>query len=514
MNITISTLRLPIVFTGTLLFYLLFWKHVMGINTLIHFLFSLTCYLIFYPTSFKNRSFQASLFGTFLIACAVTYHQSAISQVFYWISSFLCIGFAHGIELRTIMYATMRTVRDLFYVPIELIMLMRPKGDVGPLIKKLIWLTKIAILPTFLAILFLIIYSNSNDVFGDYVSGFFEKIGEIFDYFFANIGFAQFLFFSLGGVLTTWMIVSTIQSTYKEKENARKIHLQSADILSALPKEHEERESKLGKFMNENASGTLLMVLINLMLFGMNFIDITHYWFGFDGKGINLTQFVHEGTYLLILSILMSMALMLYYFRGYQNFSPKQPRLALLAYVWIFQNALLVFSVCIRNYHYIENSALAYKRIGVFFFLLLVLFGLYTLYLKIAGKRTGFYLLKLNTWSVYLIFVILSCINWDGFITKYNLSKVPNIPMDEEFLLNMSDKTLPLLFQNKDKFQEPNTVYLHHRIHRFLNDKSRESWVSWNYSEAQAFRFFENQYVPDDGYKESRSYNPDLHLSE
>jgi Domain of unknown function (DUF4173) len=514
MNTILAKLRLPVILVGTLLFYLLFWKNAMGINTLFHFLFSLLCYLLFYPASFRNKSFIASLFGTFLVASAVTFHQSAMAQVFYWFSAFLCIGFAHGIELRTILYATMRSVRDLFYVPVELIMLLRPKGDLGPLIKKLIWISKIAILPAILAFVFLIIYSNSNDVFGSYVGSFFEKIGNALDYILSNFGFAQFLFFTLGGLLTTWMIVSTVQSKYLEKENARKIHLQSADILSRLPSDPEEREHKLGKFMNENASGSLLMILINLMLLGVNLIDVTHYWFGFDGQGINLTQFVHEGTYLLILSILMSMALMLYYFRGYQNFSPKNTRLVLLANIWIFQNALLVISVCIRNFHYIQHSALAYKRIGVFFFLLLVIYGLFTLYLKISGKRTGFYLLKLNSWSTYLVFVILSCINWDGFITKYNLSKVPSIPIDEDFLMNMSNKTLPLLFQNKDKFQEENTALLYHRIHCFLDDKSEESWLSWNYLEAQALVYFETQSIPDDGYKEGRSYNPGLYLNE
>jgi hypothetical protein len=509
-----TKLRLPLVLVGTLLFHFLFWKEDMGLNVILHFLFSTVVYALLYRDSFQNRSFQIALSGTFVLASAVVIHQSAMSQVVYWISAILTLGFAHATGIRTVLYASLRAGRDFIYVPYELIMLFRPKGDMGPKMNKLIWIIKIAIIPGILTMIFLAIYSNSNEVFGNYVDGFFNKVEEIIEMFIQKFGLAQFLFFIFGALMSGWFIQSTIRSHYQEKESKRKRYLEPHPIMEKIPSDSENRDRRLGKYINENASGSLLMIMINLMLVVLNMIDITHYWFDFDSAGVNLTQFVHEGTYLLILSILLSMALMLYYFRGYQNFSPNHKRLSLLAYVWIIQNSILVISVGIRNLHYIQHHALAYKRIGVFFFLLAVLFGLFTLYKKIAEKRTGFYLLNLNSWSIYIVFVIVGAINWDGFITRYNISKVPTIALDEDFLLNMSDKTLPLLLEHKHLFEEEKINRLYYRIHNFLREKSDVSWLSWNFAEDKAVGYFQKNPIPQVIDYEGRSYDPDLYLHE
>jgi hypothetical protein len=54
---------------------------------------------------------------------------------------------------------------------------------------------------------------------------------------------------------------------------------------------------------------------------------------------------VHEGTYLLILCILMAMGVLLWFFRGNLNFLPDNERLRWLAHLWLAQNAMLALSV-------------------------------------------------------------------------------------------------------------------------------------------------------------------------
>jgi len=514
MNPAKPLFRLLAVLFGAVLFHILFWNEGMGINVAIHFVYTLVCYFIFYKESFSNHSFKASLAGTIVILIALVFHNSAVAQVFYWFSFILTLGFAHGVEIKTIMYAIPRLLYDFFIVPKELFSLIKPSSNMEPALRKSLWFFRISIVPIALSIVFLIIYSNSNDLFGTYVSDSIETIARAVEIFFEKISFPQAFFFGVGLLLSTWIIQSSMNPWMKNAEFARKVKLESTAIFGKMPIAKEDRERVMRKFMNENASGTLMMVFINTMLLGLNLIDISNYWFSFDSSGINLTQFVHEGTYLLILSVLLSMAIMLYYFRGFQNFSEKHPRLSLLAYVWIFQNAILVFSVGIRNFHYIDQYALAYKRIGVFFFLLIVLFGLYTLYLKISGKKTGFFLLKLNSWSTYFAFVLVASFNWDGIITRYNFGKAATVAIDAPFILNMSDKTLPLIHSNIGLLDEEQISQLHYRIHTFMEKRESQTWLSWNYLNNAAHVHFKENPIPPSENIHYRSADPDLILKE
>ena len=98
----------------------------------------------------------------------------------------------------------------------------------------------------------------------------------------------------------------------------------------------------------------------------VNIIDIDWVWLNFEYEGeINLTQFVHEGTYLLILSILISMGIILYFFRKNLNFYPGKQKLQIITYIWIAQNAVLAVSVAARNKHYTHHSGHANTRIAV-----------------------------------------------------------------------------------------------------------------------------------------------------
>ena len=125
-----------------------------------------------------------------------------------------------------------------------------------------------------------------------------------------------------------------------------------------------------------------------------------------------------------------------------------------MAYGWISQNGLLAISVGIRNYHYIDYHGLAYKRIGVIFFLALTLFGLGSLFVKIANKKSGYFLWRTNAWAVYGVMVLLALFNWDGIITKHNLNHNTDKDIDIPFLLTLSDKVLPELHEHREVFSD------------------------------------------------------------
>src|SRR4029078_3225426 len=128
-----------------------------------------------------------------------------------------------------------------------------------------------------------------------------------------------------------------------------------------------------------------------------NCVDITYVWFGFTyNNDINLSEYVHEGTGLLIFSILLAMVLLLFFFRGNLNFYKQNKWLRAGAYAWLLQNSILAVSVLFRDYYYIQHYGLAYKRIGVLIFLAMVLMGLITVFIKIQKRKTAYYLLRVN----------------------------------------------------------------------------------------------------------------------
>ncbi|MEL7342604.1 MAG: DUF4153 domain-containing protein, partial [Bacteroidota bacterium] len=128
----------------------------------------------------------------------------------------------------------------------------------------------------------------------------------------------------------------------------------------------------------EYKTAYVMLMMVNVLLICYHMIDLPWIWFSYDpdiATSSQHSQLVHEGTYVLIASILLSMAILLFYFRGNLNFINGSRVLKAMSYVWIAQNALLVTSVAIRNYHYITFDGLTYKRIGVIIFLCMTLFG-------------------------------------------------------------------------------------------------------------------------------------------
>ena len=247
----------------------------------------------------------------------------------------------------------------------------------------------------------------------------------------------------------------------RKKHNLKKWKESSfADLLSVLI-------GKASKGMlaikNEFTIGLISLVLLNILLLFINIIDVKYVWLGFTfSKDVSLSAYVHEGAGLLILSIILAMLLLLFFFRGNLNFYKKNKWLRYGAYLWIFQNLFLVVSVIIRDYYYISHYGLAYKRIGLLFFLAMVVTGLFTVFLKIHYTKTAYYLLRINAWAAIVLLIFATTVHWDYTIAKYNLERKSSIPIDVPFLLSLSDKALPLIEKNKDVFEKDNHTWIYY----------------------------------------------------
>lgn len=116
------------------------------------------------------------------------------------------------------------------------------------------------------------------------------------------------------------------------------------------------------------------------------------------------------------------------------------------------------------------------------------------MYRKIAEKRTAYFILQRNAWAMYLVLTLCCAIDWDIFITKYNLThRISDGKIDVSFLMyEMSDKNLYLLQKNKALLQDTTfTSYssvanqLVVKKERFLREQSNYSILSWNWADAR-----------------------------
>jgi len=369
-----------------------------------------------------------------------------------------------------------------------------------------IWKLRIFIIPILVIILFIVIYRKSNPVFNDIIVDIGQYIQAKFTFIFKDFDFLILLVFLIGLVISNLIFMRTSNQTLVELDAHSSVNLQRKRKKS-------NRKSPFNAFKNEYRAGVFLFLVLNIVILALNIIDIKWVWFGFEWEGQYMKQFVHEGTYLLILSILISIGLVLYYFRGKLNFYQNHKLLKYLSYIWLAQNGILVISVAIRNFLYIDHFSLAYKRIGVIIFLLLTIYGLYTVFIKVRKRKSGFYLFKTNTYALVVILIISSIINWDSIIARYNFNHSDHSFLHLDWMSKLSDKALPYLDVPLPELKEIDLVqkeifpfekeymssYEFHDVIEHRKTEFREEWeskgiLSWNLAEYMAYRelFYSN----------------------
>ena len=184
---------------------------------------------------------------------------------------------------------------------------------------------------------------------------------------------------------------------------------------------------------SERKSGVISFVMLNILLVFFIFTYNYEQFYQVVKSPNVLSEETHDRVGAVIISIIMAVAVIMFFFKSTFNFDPKAKSLKILAKNWIVLNAVLVLSTLLKNSEYIINYGLTYKRLGVYAFLGLSLFGLGITFYKIWKKKTNAFLFNKAFWSVYAMILLTAFINWGGMITKYNLSKSS---FDTNYLLN------------------------------------------------------------------------------
>lgn len=199
----------------------------------------------------------------------------------------------------------------------------------------------------------------------------------------------------------------------------------------------------------ERKSGEISLLLLNILLL-LFIVSYNYEQFFKPVLASSLSAGTHERVNAVVMSIIMAVGVLLFYFKSSFNFDSQAVVLKRLATIWVGLNAVLVLSTAIKNAEYILHFGLTYKRLGVFAFLAITLIGLVFTFFKIKFQKTNAYLFNQMTLVLYGLLLVCSFINWGNIITTYNIAT--NKGDDPVFIshLNFNDQARRDYYLNKN----------------------------------------------------------------
>ncbi|MEN7549841.1 DUF4173 domain-containing protein [Rapidithrix thailandica] len=473
---------------GSVLFYLLFWKEVLGLNLLVF-----CVYISFYWLKNEawhslNKGFKMAFGGWIFSIVMILVHHSELAIFMALTSTALAIGYYKAPDLRSLFYALLKAWETYISLPYYLKKLIKKIPISQSTFLQIKSIARITVIPLIIVPFFYTLFKAANPIFKTKVNLVETWLGDRISMFTDHFSIGNVFFFACGafivyGMLHKYRHIALVGSDKDYQDLLVPKHYYASNAENASI--DVEGYTQVINYRNLLRSGVILALAMNVLLLSVNMIDIFWVWIGFDYSDVNsLSQFVHEGTYLLIFSILLSVGIILFFFKGMLNFFPKNKTFKLLTYGWLFQNAILAISVAVRNFHYTQYYGLSHKRIGVWVFLFMTLLGIITVFIKIHYKKSSFYLWNVNSWNIYFTLLLVCSLNWDIVITRYNLNTDNYIgQVDANYLLGLSDEALLLLEENREKLYltENQAIYLDKRLETFKKSYLNTSFLSWNY---------------------------------
>lgn len=450
----VQKLLLPL---GVFLFDWLFWREQGGVNILLFNAFVVVAQLVQLPRHAAARRsgyFWLMVAGSLLSGVCMAMYGSAVAALASGVSVLLLLGYVNQPSLKLLLYAALTGLGSAAEAWLRVLRGVRPPRNAGAGVQRGWFYGRLLLVPLGILGAFHVLFAVANPVYARLSGRVLDVLGHWLLRLLPDISLGHLLFLMLGFGVTAAVVVLVPVYFFADQESrfGEFVRRQRDRVASFAVRRPDFRlkTTKALDLRKEYLIAVAVFGLVNVLLLVVNAIDVRWLWFGFEpAPGFDLAQFVHEGTYVLIFSILLAMGIVLWFFRRNLNFyAPGLRVLRWGATVWVLQNAVLAVSVGLRNYYYILNSGVAYKRIGVCFFLLLVFFGLGTVLGKIWQQRSAYSLVRLNSLAVYAVLLLLAAGNWEVWMTQYNLQ--PRFrSVDIGFLLDMPDRTLPTLLAHR-----------------------------------------------------------------
>lgn len=388
---------------GTLVFIFLFYHLAPGLNVSI---FGIAVWFLPFLAKRKkpaNRHFWALSFACWISIFSFAWYGDEISFLALFSSLVMTTFYSQYPTMNIITYPAIFIINLLtFPFRVFFFKYWLPGNLLNSGWKK--WLST-AVIPVLFLVLFSIVYATGSNIFSDFFKNIFFKfsVAEVFV-------LAVVSFFILFNLWCLWVPKLLIMLNKELSNNFATIPVKSIiPTFSVFDKNLEKR------------GGEITFTLLNVLLF--IFIIAYNYEQFFETAGNNsLSDEIHQRVATVIISILMAIGLILFYFKSKIDVENEGRFLKKLTLIWISLNSLLVLSAFLKNGEYILHYGLTFKRISVFIFLIICLIGLYLTWHKIKYQKTNFFLINRMTWTLFITIVLVSPVNFSWIVTKYNIS--------------------------------------------------------------------------------------------
>lgn len=491
-----------LILVGALLFSSLFYNQDFGVNFALFSIFLVVAHIVARPQAIKHTNWQLAAAAVIFSSACMVWHSTVLA--------FFCIVFSwmllSAYTYRPKAAAVLNFVQAGFSYLLSI-----PQGINGWFAKATLkrngtTVSKLSYLPVYLLVsvivgVFIGLYSASSSAFG--------KIIKNIDLSFISVGW-------LAVTILGFILSSAFIRHRRIKALDRLEKKWAAPLIAMFRPLPQKLENKLTV---ERKGGTLLLLLLNILLLVVNTSDFFFlFGGGIENSLLTYSQIVHQGIEALIASIVIAVAILLFLFRGQLNFDRGAKAIYYLALLWVAQNIVLVVTGAIKNGLYIDIvDGLTYKRVGVYYYLLLSTIGLAFTAYKLYAKKPNWYLVRVN-FTVFFTVMVLSCaINWDVLITRRNMQQAIEDRKDPDikYMSRLSYHNLTLLVEwLKTSYNQPETIHqysseqlydLSERIYKkskiFISSYEEEGWPSWNYSAHKTYKYlkgveWENIYKP------------------
>lgn len=190
------------------------------------------------------------------------------------------------------------------------------------------------------------------------------------------------------------------------------------------------------------------LILFNALFAMQTVLDFQYLWIGHTlPDGVTFSQYVHNGTYILIFTTLLAASFILFVTSAKKGHE-KSPRVMGLLLAWIFQNIILVLSNVMRMGLYVEAFALTYLRLTVLIWLALVIIGLVLIIVRLYKRHSNIWLIKSNLISLSVILYLTSLANWPYLIADYNFKTAEQNSdkrLDIHYIVKLGPNTIPVM---------------------------------------------------------------------
>jgi len=301
------------------IYHFLFWQEQPGLNTLLFSGLLIIGLVISKVNEGFSKQARISILITLITAGLVVWQNSNISKIVHILSLITMTGFVHRRDLEHTVYAFVAGLLGSITAPINVIRHLGPLDEIYSQFRPAWRYVRFGIIPIVVVGIFYTLYAFANPKFAEISADFVSYSGDVLFTPFQSFSPAWFGFLVLGlfvsgGVLwlpmEAWLKNRQAQKTDQliRKRNVRTTKTTSFNILS---------------LKNEYRVAIMVICSLNILLFFVNIIDVRYLWFDFSEQTpAQLSQFVHEGTYLLIISMALAMLVLLGFFRKNLNFYP------------------------------------------------------------------------------------------------------------------------------------------------------------------------------------------------